>query len=536
MSRDLVGFTLGRYRCVEFIGLGGMAEVYRAVDTELDRVVAIKVLHPFLVSEDRFPERFHREARTLAALQHPNIVRVFDSGLQDFNSYVVMEYVSGLTLKDRLRELNMRSQRMPISELRRIFDALFAALSYAHRANVVHRDLKLTNVILADDGRVVLTDFGLAKIVGSAIHTASMAMIGTPAYMAPEQAQAGTVDPRSDIYSLGVILFELLTGRLPFEADTPFAMIAKHTQESLPRVSSLRRDLPHSLDRVLLKATAKDPDERFQSVEQFAGALNAAFEGRRIPFVSTRPRLARAARNWLALAVAIIVLLGVASAPGWFSAAAPPALPTLTPSSTATPVLLRALITDLTDLFEQPDRSSRVIAQLAAGTEVALLDQQGIWLQVRALHSGLVGWVDSNVVFFLPTDTPLPTLANTPPPGASFTPTPTPSATTRPTATTTPSATPVPGNGTTPDAQSPSSTPSPAAPSSTPVPTATATTASATPTRTLTPRPTATPTRTSTPVPTATAATASATPTPPPPTATPFRTLPPPTLKSSGSG
>ena len=533
MSRDLVGVTLGRYHCVEFIGLGGMAEVYRAVDTELDRVVAIKVLHPFFVSEDGFPERFRREARTLATLQHPNVVHVFDSGLQDFNSYVVMEYVPGRTLKDRLRELNVRHEHMPISEVRRIFDALFAALGYAHRANVVHRDLKLTNVILADDGRVVLTDFGLAKIVGSTLHTASMAMIGTPAYMAPEQAQAGTVDPRSDIYSLGVILFELLTGRLPFEADTPFAMIAKHTQESPPRVSSLRRDLPRGLDSVLLKATAKEPAERFQSIEQFADALNAAFEGRRIPFVWTRPRLSRAARNWLALAVAVIVFLGVAAAQGWFSAAPPLATPTLTPAPTATSALLRALITGLTDLFERPDRSSRVIAQLEAGTEVALLDQQGMWLQVRTLNSGLVGWVDSNVVFFLPTDTPLPTLADTPPPGASLTPTPTPSATPRPSATATSSATP--------DAQSPSSTP--AAPPSTPIPTATTAPATAAPTRTPTPLP-PTATWTKTPAP-------SQTPTPLPPTATatpassatpsvtPFRTLPPlptPTAKSPGSG
>jgi serine/threonine-protein kinase len=495
MSRDLVGVTLGKYRCVEFIGHGGMAEVYRAIDVELERIVAVKVLHPFLVSEDGFVDRFRREARTLASLQHPNIVSIFDSGLQDFNSYVVMEYVPGPTLKDRLRELGARGEHMPIAEVRRILAALIAALRYAHRAGIVHRDLKPTNVILADDGRVVLTDFGLAKIVGSSVHTASMAMIGTPAYMAPEQAQAGAVDPRSDIYALSVSLFEMLTGRLPFEAETPFAMIAKHSQESLPRASQLRRDLPRGLDQVILKATAKSPDDRFQTIDQFADALDAAFEGRRLPFRIRRPR---ASRDWLALAgvVLLLSLLGIAAAQGWFAASPPPPTPTTTPSPTATPRILRARIIGPVDLHEQPDRSSRVVGRLERGAEVALLDQNGSWWHVRALAGGLTGWVmDENLVFILPTATPTP--SNTPPPGASLTPTPPPTATPRPTATPTPTASltptlePGPGGG----------SPGPGTPTST----APGVGATATPSRapTLTPPPTATPAPTDTRTPTA---------------------------------
>ncbi len=511
MSRDLVGATLGKYRCEQFIGLGGMAEVYRAVDTELEREVALKVLHPFFVSEEGFTERFRREARTLASLRHPNIVQVYDSGIQDFNSYLAMEYVPGPTLKDCLRDLNMRNERMPLAEVRRIVDALLASLRYAHRANVVHRDLKPSNVILAGDGRVVLTDFGLAKIVGSTIHTASMSMIGTPAYMAPEQAQLGTVDPRSDIYSVGVMLFELLTGHLPFEADTPFAMIAKHAKETFPSAASMRRDLPRGLDRVLLIATAKDPAERFQSIDQFADALNAVFEGRRLPFILPRLRLPRTARNWiLGGAAAAIVLLGLGSFQGWFSAASPTWTPTVMPSPT--PRILLALIIGQTPLYEQPDITSPVVGELSDGTKVELLDRLGLWWQVRSMDDAqLTGWVLTENLDFIPTPTPLPTLTNTPPPGASLTPLPTASATPRPTATPsatlTPSPTPTatPGGGgpigsppatatskatATPSAPTQIST-SPAAPTNTPLPTSTL-------------QPTSTPEPTSTPLPTPT--------------------------------
>jgi len=525
MSRDLIGVKLGKYHCVEFVGHGGMAEVYRAVDTELNRVVAVKVLHPFLGAEDGFIERFRREARTLASLRHPGIVQIYDSGLQDFNSYVVMEYVPGPTLKDRLRELNARRERMPIAEIRRIFDALFDALRYAHHAGIVHRDLKPNNVILTDNGRVVLTDFGLAKLVGSSVHTASMAMIGTPAYMAPEQAKSGTVDLRSDIYALGVILFELLTGQLPFSAESPFEMITRHTQQEMPSLSKIRRDLPRSLDRVVRIATAKDPADRFQNVDQFMKALNAAFDGRRLPVRIMRSQAVRLVRAG-ALAAGAVLIIVVASASGLFNGPSAPPIPTLTatPSATATPRRLFALITGLTNLYEQPDRSSRVLAQLRGGTQVELLSQQGIWLQVNALDSGLEGWVDTNVVFFVPTDTPTPTITNTPPPGATSTPTPTRTPTPLPTATPTltpaPTATPddrpqPPLPSSTPTRTLPSSstpTPTPTAPTHTPTPTSTRPTFTPTPTptptgQTFTPTPTGptlTPTRTRTPTPTST--------------------------------
>jgi len=539
MSRDLIGVTLGKYHCVEFIGHGGMAEVYRAVDTELDRSVAIKILHPFLVTEEGFAERFRREARALASLKHPNIVQIYDSGLQDFNNYVVMEYVPGPTLKDRLRELKVHGERMPIAEVRRIVDALTAALDHAHHAGIVHRDLKPTNIILANDGRVVLTDFGLAKIIGSAVHTASMAMIGTPAYMAPEQARAGPADLRSDVYALGVIVYELLTGQLPFQADTPFVMIARHAQEALPRIRAVRRDVPRSVDRVLLKATAKAPAERFHSVEQFDAALNAAFDGRRVPFLATRLRLSRAARNTIAIVAALMLVGGFGFGNGWFTSPAPTPAPTHTPSPTPTATrILSARIIGPAELRAQPDPASILIARLNSGTEVALLDQAGAWWQVRVLENDRVGWVmNANLVFVLPTATPTP--SNTPPPGASLTPTPsttpTPQPTRTPSATRTASVTSAPTSGGD-SSGSPSTPGSTATPtlrptnSITPLPTSTFTRTPVPPptfTRTPVPSPTSTPKPTHTPTPLPPTPTYTWTPEPstPTPTNTPRRRL-----------
>jgi serine/threonine-protein kinase len=498
---NLVGMTLSKYHCDAFIGLGGMAEVYRATDTELNRSVALKVLHPFLVAEEGFIDRFRREAQALAALRHPNIVQIYDSGLEDFNSYVVMEYIAGPTLKDRLRELSVEGRQMPLEEVQRIFKALVAALRYAHGQGIVHRDLKPSNVLLSEDGRVVLTDFGLAKIVGSTIHTASLALVGTPAYMAPEQARSSTAEPSSDVYALGVILFELLAGRLPFTAETPFEMINKHSSEALPNVGRDRRDVPAGLDRVLKKATAKDARDRFQNVDQFEQAFNAAFEGkRRIPFVSLRPDWLRALPNWVTLTAVAIVLLGLGGMGGLFNANAPSPTPTLTLAPTATPELLRALIIGDVNLYEEPDFAARVIARLTQDTEVVLLNRNGLWWQVRVVQNGLVGWVIVSALDIIP-PTLTPTLTNTPPPGASLTPT--------PTSTPTPTITPVPPSPTpsfTPS-DTPTETPdddddgggSPPSPTPTQSPTATPTpTGSLSPTHTVTLGPSGTPTFTPT--------------------------------------
>ncbi|MFN8447963.1 MAG: serine/threonine-protein kinase [Anaerolineae bacterium] len=232
---------IGKYQLFERLGRGGMAEVFRAHHLSLDRYVAIKVLHAFLSDDPEFKERFEREARNIARLKHPNIVQVYDfeqdNDLESY--YMVMELVDGPTLKDVLAELSARGERMQLSEAVRIIREAARALAYAHSQKMIHRDVKPANLMLDHDNRVVLTDFGIAKIVTGAQFTASGGMVGTPAYMAPEQGLGEAGDERSDLYSLGVILFQLTTGELPYDADTPLAIILKHVNDPVPFARSI---------------------------------------------------------------------------------------------------------------------------------------------------------------------------------------------------------------------------------------------------------------------------------------------------------
>lgn len=274
----MIGETLGKYRVTEHLGHGGMAEVYKAYQQSLDRYVAIKVLHPFLAEEEGFLARFQREAKAVAALRHPNIVQVFDF---DYDAergiyYMVMEYIDGPSLKVRLRELAERGERLPLNEVVRIGSAVADALDYAHRRGMVHRDVKPANVMFTSEGQVILTDFGIARMVDVSKLTASGAMVGTPAYMAPEQGMGEAGDERSDIYSLGVMLYEMATGVLPFEADTPMGVVLKHINEPLPPPRTVRPDLPYALERVILRALAKDPGQRYPSAAAMAADLRRA--------------------------------------------------------------------------------------------------------------------------------------------------------------------------------------------------------------------------------------------------------------------
>src|SRR5215831_3399187 len=205
-----------------------MAEVYKAYHASLDRYIAIKLLHPFLADDPDFKKRFEREAQNIARLKHPNIVQVYDFeyDAESESYYMVMEFIAGQTLKDYLTQLG--DERMSMGEVLRIMRSATEALSYAHARGMIHRDVKPANLMLDSDGRVVLTDFGIAKIVTGIQFTASGGMVGTPAYMAPEQGLGEAGDERSDLYSLGVILFQMVTGKLPYEAETPLAVILKH--------------------------------------------------------------------------------------------------------------------------------------------------------------------------------------------------------------------------------------------------------------------------------------------------------------------
>lgn len=275
---SLQGQTLGRYRVLDPLGRGGMAQVYRAYHPQLDRYVAVKVLRSDLVEEGGFLARFRREAQAVAALRHPNIVQVFDFDVQGDDYYMVMELLEGDTLKTRLNDYRMRDERMPLGEMVRILLDVLDGLNYAHGEGMVHRDVKPTNIMLTKRGQAVITDFGIAQIIGGTKHTVSGVLMGTLNYMAPEQGLEGQSDVRSDIYSLGIVFYEMLTRRTPFDADTPLATLMKHLNDPLPLPREIDPAIPESFERILLKALAKDPEDRYQSAEEMAWSLRGAAE------------------------------------------------------------------------------------------------------------------------------------------------------------------------------------------------------------------------------------------------------------------
>ncbi len=274
--QDLSGQTLGQYRIIEPLGRGGMASVFRAYQPALDRYVAIKVLPPYYAHEPGFTERFEREAKSVAQLNHHHILPIYDYGQEGDYSYIVMQYVEGGTLHALLT-----GQPMPPHETVRYIGEIASALDYAHGRGILHRDVKPANILL-DRGRdrwSLLSDFGLARMIeGTSALTGSGVGIGTPRYMSPEQGQGMEVDHHTDIYSLGVMLYQMATGRVPFDAETPFAIVLKHISDPLPMPSTVNPDVPEGVERVIIKAMAKEPENRFDSAGEMAGALKEAVE------------------------------------------------------------------------------------------------------------------------------------------------------------------------------------------------------------------------------------------------------------------
>ncbi|MCJ7434490.1 MAG: serine/threonine protein kinase, partial [Anaerolineales bacterium] len=325
---DLIGHSLGRYHILEQLGEGGMAIVYKAYDTHLESDVAVKVIRTEQLAPavlERALKRFEREAKALARLTHPNIVKVMDYGEYEGKPYLVMPYLPGGTLKHKLS-----NNPMPWQDAVEILLPIANALGYAHKHDIIHRDVKPANILITDEGEPMLSDFGIAKLLDveeTMELTGTGVGIGTPEYMAPEQATNKLVDARADIYALGVVLFEMVTGRKPYIADTPMAVLIMHSRDSLPRPRSFAPNLPQEVENILFKALAKEPKDRYATAAQFAQALEAAVASSgmdrgeawlpKLAGIARRPwRIAAALAGMVVVAGVIGFALRVSSSPG----------------------------------------------------------------------------------------------------------------------------------------------------------------------------------------------------------------------------
>ncbi|MPZ72215.1 MAG: Stk1 family PASTA domain-containing Ser/Thr kinase [Nitriliruptorales bacterium] len=267
----------GRYALQGLLGQGGMADVELAHDRVLDRQVAVKILHSRYADDPSFLERFKREARAAASLNHPNMVAVYDTGEQDARPFIVMEYVAGRSLRDVLRREGVLPQRAA-----EIAGSAALALHYAHERGLIHRDVKPANIMISNEGQVKVTDFGIARAVNAETVTQTAAVFGTAAYIAPEQAQGLPVDARTDVYSLGVVLYEMLTGRQPFSADSAVALAYKHVSEDPVRPTQINAEIPPALEAVVMRAMAKNPDNRYPNARQLHDDIDRAMRGERV--------------------------------------------------------------------------------------------------------------------------------------------------------------------------------------------------------------------------------------------------------------
>jgi eukaryotic-like serine/threonine-protein kinase len=279
VSDTLIGALFdGRYRIIRKLGSGGMANVYLAEDEELGRRVAIKILNDRHASDDQFVERFRREAKNAAGLSHPNIVSIYDRGEAEGTYYIAMEYLEGRSLKERI----VADGPLPIEDAIEVTRQILRAIGFAHRRGIVHRDIKPHNVLLVQDGggeeRFKVTDFGISRTTASQM-TEAGSIVGTAQYLSPEQARGAPVDQRSDVYSVGIVLYELLTGTLPFTGETPLEIAMKHLSEVPKPPSELRAEVPADLDMVVLRALAKDPADRFESAEEMEKELTRVAGG-----------------------------------------------------------------------------------------------------------------------------------------------------------------------------------------------------------------------------------------------------------------
>jgi eukaryotic-like serine/threonine-protein kinase len=301
----------GRYEVEELVGHGGMSSVYKAHDSLLERHVALKILHEQYNGDEDFVERFKREARSVAQLQHPNIVTVIDRGEEDGRQYIVFEYIDGENLKERI----VREGRLDVGEALEIALEVARGLAFAHDNGLVHRDVKPQNVLLNGDGRAKVTDFGIARTVDVDGMTKTGTVLGTSNYIAPEQASGQRVDAHSDVYSLGAVLYELLAGDVPFPGESFVAVAMKHLHEPPPNLLDVRKDIPLRVAAAVDRALEKDPEQRFPTMDAFAAELEACLaeldrgeDGEATMVIPARQRAARRRKQVSRWPVAIVLL------------------------------------------------------------------------------------------------------------------------------------------------------------------------------------------------------------------------------------
>lgn len=429
---DLTGKQFGPYRIVAPLGEGGMAAVYKAFQANMDRYVALKILPRTLASDPQFMGRFQQEAKVLAKLQHPHILPVHDFGEAGGYTYIVMPFVETGTLGDLLR-----GEPLPLRQIRSIVSQVGDALDYAHSLGVVHRDVKPSNILIDQRGNCLLTDFGIAKIVGgTTTYTQTGAVIGTPAYMSPEQIRGDKLDGRSDIYSLGVVLYEMATGRPPYRAETPPAVFVKHLHDPLPPPHTHNPNIPPEVEQAILKALTKERDDRYQTAAELTAALSrparaprppaapAAQAAQREPAPAAPKPPPKGRRRYLIWALVVFGLLAVCGLACVLSGALrlamqrisqPAPTPTATqPAVTPTPVLEESVVLEPT--AAPPPSPSASATLLPTPTTIP-----------TRTPTGSASPIPTRTFTALPSETPtrLPTRTFTPVPTRTPTPTPT---------------------------------------------------------------------------------------------------------------
>jgi Protein kinase domain len=440
----LIGQMLDHYRLVEMIGQGGMATVYRALDTRRLQDVAAKVLSSTITGDRRFVRRFRREAGLVLRLKHPSIVGVLDYGESHGVIYLIMPHIAGTTLFDRMSRFKVTE-----AEAARWIGQVSSALEFAHSQGVIHRDVKPSNILIDEAGNALLTDFGLARLIeGSNTLTGSM-MMGTPAYVSPEQGRGRSLDPRSDQYSLGVILYQMATGRLPFEGNSPMATVLMHMQEPVPRPGRFNPNLSPAVERVILRSMAKKPEDRFSTVDVMNHAYQAAVRGTPLPegesalvgpvgpgvAVARKPvpteGRARGWLTWAAIGIAITLLaLGALAYPSLANLGAGGAPLATVPAPTLPPTPPTSVVPTAEAVVAQGPTATAFVDASCPGLSLIGFQREGARVSYKILNSratpvsitGLAPTfpLDNPLVAMTLGDTPLPVTAATPGTGPSL--------------------------------------------------------------------------------------------------------------------